>query len=240
MACKPSSVNLNSFGDLYQKVLNLRSSLFRFGLLTGLLWHSWAVAHPHLRMAYQIQPLLANGALRGFHISWQMDAPNSLQVRENIDLNQNAVLDPDELQAFADSNRPLMQPYNYFLTIEDGKSAAPLPFEVVNFSARDGGRGFQGGIYLEFDVQFSQPSSHNQVQMQMQDPTWYIGFMPRMGQVLAADGECSSDFAREKRQTPSQGEQEVQRIVVQCLSGSVARPDMQISPIHGSVNGDNS
>jgi hypothetical protein len=63
-----------------------------------------AYAHPHLRLAYQIQPLLANGALRGFHISWQMDAPNSLQVRENIDLNQNAVLDPDELQAFADSN----------------------------------------------------------------------------------------------------------------------------------------
>ena len=204
--------------------------------LTSSLTH----AHPHLRLAYQIQPLLANGALRGFHISWQMDAPSSLQVRANIDLNQNGVLDPDELQAFADSNSPLMKPYNYFLTIEDGKSAQPLPFEVVNFAARDGGRGFQGGIYLEFDVQLNQPISHNQAQLQMQDPTWYIGFMPRMGQVLAADSECSSDFTREKRQTPTQGEQEVQRIVVQCLSGSVARPDKQISPIHGPINGVNS
>jgi ABC-type uncharacterized transport system substrate-binding protein len=199
-----------------------------------------AQAHPHLRMAYQIQPLLANGALRGFHISWQMDTPSSLQVRANIDLNQNGVLDPDELQAFADSNSPLMKPYNYFLTIEDGKSAAPLPFDVFNFSARDGGRGFQGGIFLEFDVQLSHPIKHNQAQLQMQDPTWYIGFMPRMGQVLAADSECSSDFTREKRQTPTQGEQEVQRIVVQCTAGSVARPAAQISPIHGPINGDHS
>ena len=74
-------------------------SLYRFCLLAGLLWQGLAMAHPHLRLAYQIQPLLANGALRGFHISWQMDAPSSLQVRENIDLNQNSVLDPDELQA---------------------------------------------------------------------------------------------------------------------------------------------
>jgi ABC-type uncharacterized transport system substrate-binding protein len=215
-------------------------SFFKFCALAVLLWHNLALAHPHLRMAYQIQPLMANGALRGFHISWQMDAPNSLQVRENIDLNQNSVLDPDELQAFADSNSPLMQPYNYFLTIEDGKSAVPLPFEVIKFSARDGGRGFQGGIYLEFEVQLAQALSHNQVQLQMQDPTWYIGFSPRMGQVLAADSECNSDFTREKRQTPTQGEQEVQRIVVQCLSGSVARPDEQISPINGPNNGVNS
>jgi len=199
-----------------------------------------AQAHPHLRLAYQIQPLMANGALRGFHISWQMDAPSSLQVRENIDLNQNSVLDPDELQAFADSNSPLMKPYNYFLTIEDGKSSAPLPFEVIKFSARDGGRGFQGGIYLEFEVQLSQPISHNQARLQMQDPTWYIGFSPRMGQVLAADSECNSDFTREKRQTPTQGEQEVQRIVVQCTSGSAARPEVQISPTHGPINGVNS
>jgi len=219
----------------------LRSfSLCVFCLLSSLIWHNLALAHPHLRLAYQIQPLLANGALRGFHISWQMDAPNSLQVRENIDLNQNGLLDPDELKAFADSNSPLMQPHNYFLTIEYGKSATPLPFEVINFSARDGGRGFQGGIYFEFDVQLSQPISHNQAQLQMQDPTWYIGFSPRMGQVLAAESECNSNFTREKRQTPTQGEQEVQRIVVQCLSGSVARPDMQISPIHGPNYGVNS
>ena len=198
-----------------------------------------AYAHPHLRLAYQIQPLLANGALRGFHISWQMDAPNSLQVRENIDLNQNGLLDPDELKAFADSNSPLMQPHNYFLTIEDGKSATPLPFEVINFSARDGGRGFQGGIYFEFDVQLSQPISHNQAQLQMQDPTWYIGFQPRLGQVLSSDA-CSSNFTREKRLTDTQGEQEFQRIHVQCATGSEARPAAQVSPTNGPINGDNS
>lgn len=199
-----------------------------------------AQAHPHLRMAYQIQPLLADGALRGFHISWQMDAQNSLLVRENIDLNQNGVLDPDELKAFADGNQSLMQPYNYFLTLEDSQSSAPLAFEVKNFSARDAGRGFQGGIYLEFEVQLAQALGNKQVQLQMQDPTWYIGFMPRMGQVLVADSECNANTTSEKRQTPTQGEQEVQRIVVQCTSGSAARPGAQVSPNHGPINGDNS
>ncbi len=199
-----------------------------------------ALAHPHLRMAYQLQPLLSEGAIRGFHISWQMDAQNSLQVRENIDLNNNGSLDPDELQAFAEGNQSLMLPYQFFLTIEDGQNAGPLPFEVKNFSARDGGRGFQGGIYLEFDVQLTQTIAKNHVQLQMQDPTWYIGFMPRLGQILVSDSECDSDFTREKRQTPTQGEQEVQRIVVHCSTGTAARPDQQISPIHGPVHGDNS
>ncbi len=220
-------------------------------MFTKIRLHSWcvgvfalcsgiALAHPHLRMAYQIEPLLNDGAIHGFHISWQMDAQNSLLVRENIDLNQNGQLDPDELQAFADGNRSLMQPYNYFLTLEDGQSAMPLSFEVSHFSARDGGRGFQGGVYLEFDVQLAQPLSHNQAHMQMQDPTWYIGFMPRMGQVLTADSQCSSDFTREKRQTPTQGEQEVQRIVVQCAKGAAAQPHAQVSPFNEPTNGDNS
>ncbi len=211
------------------------------GLFSALLLCSGlAYAHPHLRLAYQLQPLLVNGALQGFHISWQMDAQNSLLVRENIDLNQNGLLDADELQAFADGNQSLMQPYNYFLTLEDGQSSLPLLFAVSNFSARDGGRGFQGGVYLEFDVQLAQPLSHNQALLQMQDPTWYIGFMPRMGQVLAADSECSSDITREKRQTPTQGEQEVQRIVVQCAKGAAAQPNAQVSPLNEPINGDKS
>jgi hypothetical protein len=89
-------------------------------------------------------------------------------------------------------------------------------------------------------VDNSQPISHNQAQLQMQDPTWYIGFMPRMGQVLAAESECNSNFTREKRLTDSQGEQEFQRIHVQCAAGSEARPAAQVSPTNGPINGDNS
>jgi len=89
-------------------------------------------------------------------------------------------------------------------------------------------------------VDNSQPLNHNQAQLQMQDPTWYIGFMPRMGKVLAADSDCSSDFTREKRQTPSQGEQEVQRIVVQCAKGSVAQPDAHVSLFNEPDKGVNS
>ena len=86
----------------------------------------------------------------------------------------------------------------------------------------------------------SQPINHNHAQLQMQDPTWYIGFMPRMGQVLAAESECNSDFTREKRQTPTQGEQEVQRIVVQYAKGAAAQPSAQVSPFNEPINGDNS
>ena len=207
---------------------------------TIILCMSLAHAHPHLRLAYQLDPLLdSSRQLTGFHISWQMDAQNTLLVRENIDLNQNGQLDPDELQAFAQTNQSLMQPYQYFLTIENAQSGKPLEFHVKDFVARDAGRGFQGGIFLEFEVQLSADRPLDQVKLQMQDPTWYIGFQPRLGQVLSSE-TCSSDFTREKRLTPTQGEQEVQRIVVQCPAGTATRPDVQVSPVNGSNNGDNS
>ncbi|MEN9688527.1 MAG: hypothetical protein RI998_524 [Pseudomonadota bacterium] len=197
-------------------------------------------AHPHLRMGYQLEPILDKGAVTGLHVSWQMDAPNSALVRENIDLNRNGVLDPDELQAFADSNQTLMRPFNYFLTLENGQSGVPLTFEVKQFSARDGGRGFQGGIYLEFEVRLNAPVTSPHIQLQMQDPTWFIGFQPLFGKVLATDTGCDASFTREKRPTPTLGEQEVQRVQIQCASGPVARPGAQIPPIHGPINGDNS
>ncbi len=197
-------------------------------------------AHPHLRLAYQLDPMLdPSRQLTGFHISWQMDAQNTLLVRENIDLNQNGQLDPDELQAFAQTNQSLMQPYQYFLTIENAQTGKPLEFQVKDFVARDAGRGFQGGIFLEFVVQLSADKPLDQVKLQMQDPTWYIGFQPRLGQVLSSE-TCSSDFTREKRLTTGQGEQEFQRIHVQCASGSAARPEAQVSPLNGPINGDNS
>jgi len=199
-----------------------------------------AHAHPHLRLAYQLDPLLDPARqLTGFHVSWQIDAQNTLLVRENIDLNKNDQLDPDELEAFAQTNQSLMQPYQYFLTIENAQTGMPLNFQVKDFVARDAGRGFQGGIFLEFMVQFSAEKPVDQVKLQMQDPTWYIGFQPRLGQVLSSDA-CASDFIREKRLTASQGEQEFQRIHVQCALGSAARPEAQVSPSNGPINGENS
>jgi len=199
-----------------------------------------AHAHPHLRLAYQLDPMLNQARqLTGFHVSWQMDAQNTLLARENIDLNKNSQLDPDELQAFAEANQSLMKPYQFFLTIEDAQTGKPLNFQVNNFVARDAGRGFQGGIFLEFMVQLSAEKPVDQVKLHMQDPTWYIGFQPRLGQVLSSDA-CASDFIREKRLTASQGEQEFQRIHVQCALGSAARPEAQVSPSNGPINGENS
>jgi ABC-type uncharacterized transport system substrate-binding protein len=173
-------------------------------------------------------------------VSWQIDPMNGQLIRQNIDLNENGVLDEEELQQFAATNQALMQPFQFFLTIENGVTAQPVPFSVRQFSTRDGGKGFQGGLFWEFTAELETTQPLQSLQLQMQDPTWYIGFMPRMGQVLAAESECNSNFTREKRQTPTQGEQEVQRIVVQCSPGSAARPDVQISPNHGPINGVNS
>lgn len=200
---------------------------------------SVAQAHPHLRLAYQLTPLLSQDNVTAVHVSWQMDHMNTALVRENIDLNQNGLLDADELAAFAKTNQDLMGSFNYFLTIEDGLRKTPLAFEVKEFSARDAGRGFQGGIYLEFTAVLAHSPKLNSLHMQMQDPTWFIGFEPRMGRVLAAASDCESSFTREKRLTPSQGEQEVQRIQIQCAAGAPAQPNAHVSPPTELTNGDN-
>lgn len=200
---------------------------------------SVAQAHPHLRLAYQLTPLLSQDHVTAVQVSWQMDHMNTALVRENIDLNQNGLLDADELAAFAKTNQDLMGGFNYFLTIEDGLLKTPVAFEVQGFSARDAGRGFQGGVYLEFTAVLKNATKLTSLQMQMQDPTWFIGFEPRMGRVLAAASDCDSSFTREKRLTPSQGEQEVQRIHIQCASGSPAQPNAHVSPTTELNNGDN-
>jgi hypothetical protein len=76
------------------------------------------------------------------------------------------------------------------------------------------------------------------LQLQMQDPTWYIGFEPLMGKVLASNSDCESHFTREKRATPSQGEQEVQRIFIQCAAVPAAQPNAQLSPQLEPIHGD--
>lgn len=198
-----------------------------------------AQAHPHLRLAYQLLPLFSQDKLSAVRVSWQMDPMNSSLVRDNIDLNQNGQLDPDELAAFAQTNQDLMAGFQYFLSIEgDAPDKAPLSFDVQGFSARDAGRGFQGGIYLEFTAVLKTMAPLRSLHLQMQDPTWFIGFEPRMGQVLASASDCESSFTREKRQTPTQGVQEVQRIFVQCASGSAAQPNTQTSTTTEPTPGD--
>jgi ABC-type uncharacterized transport system substrate-binding protein len=216
---------------------NLRfvRSLFFLVLLGS---HCWANAHPHLRLSYRLSPVLANGVITAVQVSWQIDTLNSQLIRENIDLNKNNVLDEDELAQFAATNQTLMQPFKFFLTVENGITAEPVPFSVRQFSTRDGGKGFQGGIFWEFTAELDTSKPVQSLQLQMQDPTWYIGFEPLMGKALASASECESNFTREKRLTPSQGEQEVQRIFIQCASVSAAQPNAQLSPPIEPTHGD--
>jgi ABC-type uncharacterized transport system substrate-binding protein len=207
-------------------------------LLALLGCHCWAYAHPHLRLSYRLSPVLANGVITAVQVSWQIDAMNGQLIRQNIDLNENGVLDEEELQQFAATNQALMQPFQFFLTIENGTTAQPVPFSVRQFSTRDGGKGFQGGIFWEFTAELDTSQPLQSLQLQMQDPTWYIGFEPLMGKALASASDCESNFTREKRLTPSQGEQEVQRIFIQCASVSAAQPNAQLSPQIEPTHGD--
>lgn len=206
--------------------------------LAMLLSHSWVFAHPHLRLSYRLTPVLADGVVTAIQVSWQIDPVNSQIIRQNIDLNENGALDEEELQAFATTNQALMQPYQYFLTIENAANAQPIPFAVEQFSTRDAGKGFQGGIFWEFTANLQTAFPLQSLQLQMQDPTWYIGFEPLMGKVLASNSDCESHFTREKRATPTQGEQEVQRIFIQCAAVPAAQPNAQLSPQLEPIHGD--
>lgn len=205
-----------------------------------LMSHCWVSAHPHMRLAYRLSPLLSDGFISGIRVSWQIDAMNSQLIRQNIDLNQNDLSDEEELKLFAETNLTLMQPYQFFLTIENGANTQPIPFQVTQFLTRDGGKGFQGGIFFEFIAELQTSEPIQSLRLQMQDPTWYIGFEPLMGKVLATNSDCDSDFTREKRLTPNQGEQEVQRIFIQCAAAPTAQPNAQFSPPIEPNHGDNS
>ena len=78
------------------------------------------------------------------------------------------------------------------------------------------------------------------LKLQMQDPTWYIGFEPLMGKVLASASDCESNFTREKRATHSQGEQEVQRIFIQCAAALAAQPNAQVLHLNEPTKGERS
>ena len=130
-----------------------------FCVLVLLGCHCLVFAHPHLRLAYRLTPVLANGMVTAVQVSWQIDPMNGQLIRQNIDLNENGVLDEEELQQFAATNQALMQPFQFFLTIENGVTAQPVPFSVRQFSTRDGGKGFQGGLFWEFtaELESTQP-----------------------------------------------------------------------------------
>ena len=211
-----------------------------FCVLVLLGCHCLVFAHPHLRLAYRLTPVLANGMVTAVQVSWQIDPMNGQLIRQNIDLNENGVLDEEELQQFAATNQALMQPFQFFLTIENGVTAQPVPFSVRQFSTRDGGKGFQGGLFWEFTAELESTQPLQSLQLQMQDPTWYIGFEPLMGKVLASASDCESNFTREKRVTPSQGEQEVQRIFIQCAAALAAQPNAQVLPLNEPTKGERS
>lgn len=197
-----------------------------------------ALAHPHVRVAYQVEPLVQSNGIRALQVNWQLDAMTSAQIRDNIDLNKNGVLDPEELQAFAEGNFELMKPHQFFLTVEQGHLAQPIPFEVHSYRAVDAGHGFQGGVHISFVADLPASSNHTNIKVRFFDPTWYMAIQPRPGFGLAAHHDCSTELLSETRDTSMQGQQVVQFLFVQCAKGAEVQPTAQFFPATEPTNGD--
>ena len=195
-------------------------------------------AHPHVRVVYQVDPVFEQGSIRAMHINWQLDAMTSAQIRENIDLNKNGVLDESELQAFADSNFELMKPNEFFLTLQRAQDATPVAFEVVNYNANDAGHGFQGGIHMTFTVQIKDESAHSGLKVKFFDPTWYMALLPQAGfGSTSLKNACHAEILNATSNTALQGQQVVPLMWIQCAKENEVRPTAQTfldtEPIHG-------
>ena len=214
-------------------------SFTRIAVALSYLCASTVMAHPHVRVAYQVDPVLDASGIRSLQVNWQLDAMTSAQIRENVDLNKNGVLDPDELQAFADGNHDLMKPSQFYLSLEQVDNPTPVPFEVTNYRATDAGFGFQGGVHISFTVNLPASSPYSDLKVRFFDPTWYMAMQPRPGSgVATSNTACHSELLSETRDTTLQGQQVLQFLFVQCAKGIEVRPTAQIFPATELANGD--
>jgi ABC-type uncharacterized transport system substrate-binding protein len=198
-----------------------------------------ALAHPHVRASYQIEPFFDQGSIQSLTVNWQLDAMTSAQIRENIDLNQNGVLEDPELQAFADGNFELMKPNQFFLTLEATQQTTPVEFEVANYRAIDAGHGFQGGIHIVFTVKIKNASPHSDLKVRFFDPTWYMALQPRLMAVATAQQpSCDMELLNETRNSTLLGQQVVQLMFIQCAKGNEVRPNAQTFHATEPINGD--
>ena len=96
------------------------TKLLTAGLLGALLiWPSsrQSDAHPHVWIDATVSPRFEAGAVVALDIDWRFDDFYSSVASEDFDANGNGVLDPEELEALAQTSLTSLADYSYFTYI---------------------------------------------------------------------------------------------------------------------------
>ena len=175
-----------------------------------------AIAHPHVRFAYQLEPVLEAGRLAALRVVWEMDALTTLLVSRGIDANRNGSADPEELDAFARENDRLLAPSAYFLQLTQNDRA--LAFSISSaLRARLG----DGRMTLSFEVRLDSPAGPEAVGVSFFDETWYVS-LSAADPVLAGNQACIAASHMRVRATQGWGEQAVPAVSLTC--GKLTHP----------------
>lgn len=184
----------------------LLSALLLYGLLLA---PTTAVAHPHARFSYQLDPVMRDGAVIGLKVTWLLDPLSSMTAIRGIDLNRNGVADPEELDAFARQNDALVARSGYFLTL----SANDTP---LSFTIRQGLRASLSdrGLSLDFEVALAQPAI-DPVSVRLFDETWYVA-LSADDPPIPAGHACQGSAATQALSTQGWGAQPVPVVRLNC------------------------
>lgn len=178
-----------------------------------------ATAHPHVRFAYVVAPVVDGDHVTGLRFDWIMDPITSWFVLRGLDKNANGVFEPDELAAFARGNQPLLAANRYFLTLTRGD--APLDFDVpTSLEARFADQ----RVVLSFAVRLREaPRADSPVPLGVRffDRTWYVA-LDAHDPVLGETSACASQQHTATLATDGYGEQPVQETRITCAAKGLA------------------
>jgi ABC-type uncharacterized transport system substrate-binding protein len=151
-------------------------------------------AHPHVRLFYQVEPVLESGQVAGLRVLWRMDRMTSMLVAPGI-------------AAFATENHRLPE---YFTHLSDADQ--PLRFTIAAPLRADID---EDGIALRFELRLAAPVAPERLGVRFFDASWYVALIAAQP-VLAGSAPCSASFRTSLLATQGWGTQAVPTIAFAC------------------------
>lgn len=151
-------------------------------------------AHPHVRLLYQVEPVLESGQVAALRVIWRVDPVTSMLVVRDI-------------AAFAAENHRLPE---YFTHLSDADQ--PLAFTVATPLRADIE---EDGVALRFELRLPVPVVPERLGVRFFDATWYVALIAAQP-VLAGAAPCSASFRTSLLATQGWGAQAVPTIAFAC------------------------
>lgn len=174
-----------------------------------------ALAHPHVRLTYQIEPRLEDGAIVGLRVRWTMDPMTSVLVIRGIDVNRNGIVDEGELAEFARGNRTLLEPHEYFLRVADADGAIGFRIDEPLHAYHDAA---DAAIRLRFGLSLQRPVTGS-LSVRFFDRTWYVRLSaddPPLADAAREGHRCSAVLSTHSEETEGWGTQAIPELSVSC------------------------